>query len=216
MTWSDEDWRRLGDYFRTSRRSAGYATREKFAEAVGISSKTYGDIEAGRLGKRKAFSFDTIASIEEALGWHVGVSRSVLNGDKVNLWTGELVPGSKVDDSVLRFTREIEDESALGWIAERVESLEHRLFYVERLLHLRERTKEGGTSDVDSDVAQKSDDNNVRHLPDSPAAPARVTKLGTGGQDKPEPSEADESLEPAADTVDPDGDEKPGGSDDRG
>lgn len=91
---------------------------------------------------------------------------------------------------------------------------ESEVTLLNHLLSIKSGQKEGGTSDVESDVAQKSDDDNVTHLPNSPAAPARVTKLGTGGQDKPEESsDPDDIVAPAADDVDPDADEEPGGSD---
>ena len=103
-----------------------------------------------------------------------------------------------------------EQERVIQWVAQNFVRINQRLAElgeaIERL--------EGGTSDVESDAAQKSD--NLRHLPNSPAAPARVTKLGTGGQDEPaDSSEEDETLDPAADRFDSEGDETPGGSDQR-
>lgn len=145
MTWNERDWQRLGDLFRAARRNAGYSTKEAFAEAAGISSKTYGDIEAGRLSKRSAFSFDTVAQIEDLIGWEVGASRKVLDGMEVDARTGIAKPKYALEEPSISETPKAEnDYSTFAWLDERVERLEARLLKVERALRINNSQKVGG------------------------------------------------------------------------
>jgi hypothetical protein len=136
MTWTQDDWTRLGDRFRASRRNAGYETKEAFAEAVGISTKTYGDLEAGRLGKRGGFSFDTIAKIEDKLGWEPGVSRMLLDGKDVDLYSGIVKPAPSQVQPWGRTSSDDDVDNTFTWLDERVERLEQRLLRVERELRV--------------------------------------------------------------------------------
>jgi DNA-binding XRE family transcriptional regulator len=157
MTWNEDDWQRLGDLLRASRRSAGYPTKEGFADAVGISSKTYGDIEAGRLGKRTSFSFDTIAQIEDVLGWEVGASRKVLDGKDVDPRTGIAKPEYALEEpSFSESPKDENDYSTFAWLDERVERLEARLLKVERALRTN-NAQNGDESHGTQATPQKTD-----------------------------------------------------------
>lgn len=75
-----EDWKRLGQVVIRRRVEIGYRTREAFAEKVGLSTKTLGEIERGA---RTSYDQGTIAVVEQALGWVGGAVRAVLDGAEV-------------------------------------------------------------------------------------------------------------------------------------
>lgn len=80
--WTPADYTRLGDEVRSARMEHGY-TRQTFAEAVGVSTRTISDIENGDLGGRKSFSRETLTAVERALGWWPGSTRAVLDGQSM-------------------------------------------------------------------------------------------------------------------------------------
>lgn len=79
MAWTTSDYRRLGDQIVSARIAAGYKKPAAFAEVVDLTTRTLGDIERGELGKRKAFSRETLAVIERAVGWPPGTWRRILD-----------------------------------------------------------------------------------------------------------------------------------------
>jgi DNA-binding XRE family transcriptional regulator len=185
MTWTAKDWLRLGDRFRASRRNAGFGTKEAFAEAVGISSKTYGDIEAGRLGKRTTFSFDTIAQIEDKLDWAPGVSRSILDGREVDPYSGMVLPPQAPAGNPWPRPPVAESEhSTFSWLDERVERLEARMLKVERQLRLR---IEGGGDDGPQDQAAQEEKNRPGDAGVVIEDPDDVMTLGVEGSTEPDP-----------------------------
>lgn len=90
MTWSKSDYERLGDYVTSARLRAGM-DRMDLAEGADISLRTLSDIENGDLGKRKAFSSETLEAIGLCIGWKPGSWRSVLNGGEPAL-VSDFVP----------------------------------------------------------------------------------------------------------------------------
>ncbi len=64
-----EDWKRLGRVVLDRRVELGMRTREAFAEKVGLSTKTLGEIERGA---RTSYDAGTLSTLELALGWPKG------------------------------------------------------------------------------------------------------------------------------------------------
>jgi DNA-binding XRE family transcriptional regulator len=79
MAWTIEDYERLGDYVTSARVRAGM-DRTDLARGAEISLRTLADIENGELGKRKAFSSETLEAIALCVGWKPGGWRTILNG----------------------------------------------------------------------------------------------------------------------------------------
>lgn len=98
--WTTDDYERLGDYVRSARRQSNATSRDDFADAIGVSTRTLSDIEAGKLGKRREFSRDTLAAIEDYVGWYPGATRAILNGHVGGLY-GDEPPtvGASVQDA---------------------------------------------------------------------------------------------------------------------
>jgi len=70
-------WERLGQYVVARRVQLGYKTRQPFADALGISRRTLGDIETGR---RDKYELNTIAALENTLKWATGSIDDILAG----------------------------------------------------------------------------------------------------------------------------------------
>jgi hypothetical protein len=66
----------------------GYKTREDWAAAIGLSTRTLGDIERGRRPVGDA----TVAAIEEHLGWQPGSFTAILAGGEPELTLSEQEP----------------------------------------------------------------------------------------------------------------------------
>ena len=178
MTWTTDDWVRLGDQIRAARRSAGYKTASDFAEHLGarMSSKTYLEIEAGRLGKRKEFSRDSLSLLEDEFGWAPGVSRSILDGKRVDLYSGIEPPVNLKEDPWTRTNRDENYDSTFAWLDERVGKLERRIITIERQLREKEGTAHGNNADEKS-VSEEAGD--------EPALPPVVTDAKGRGQSQP-------------------------------
>lgn len=71
------DWQALGKASVARRIRLGYETREKFAQAAGISSRLLSDIENG---KRTSYDPATLVKLEEALKWEAGSVDALLAG----------------------------------------------------------------------------------------------------------------------------------------
>lgn len=71
------DWQRLSDAVISRRIELGYGTRQAFARATGITSRTIGDIEKYR---KASYGQSTLAQIEQTLRWAPGSIRAVLAG----------------------------------------------------------------------------------------------------------------------------------------
>lgn len=102
MRWTKDDYERLGDKLRAARRAKGFLNLKAFqdfldsgdaftGEQKPLSGRTYADIENGRLGKRRQFSTDSLAFLEEYFGWYAGASRAILNGNFIDPITGAQV-----------------------------------------------------------------------------------------------------------------------------
>ncbi|MEV0149056.1 MULTISPECIES: helix-turn-helix transcriptional regulator [unclassified Nonomuraea] len=76
-----EDRERLANYVVRRRVALGYKTREQWAAAIGLSTRTLGDIEKGRRPVGDA----TIARIEDHLGWKPGSTAAILRGGNPEL-----------------------------------------------------------------------------------------------------------------------------------
>lgn len=77
-TWSTADYERLGDFVTWGRKKQKLG-RDGLAKAAGITTRTLGDIENGKLGQRKGFAPDTLEAIGLALDWPPGAWRTILN-----------------------------------------------------------------------------------------------------------------------------------------
>jgi transcriptional regulator with XRE-family HTH domain len=74
MAVAGEDWRRLGDYVRNRRKELNLS-RAQFASMTDVSYRTAGQVERGIPVAR-----DTVAAMENALGWKPGSGRRILDG----------------------------------------------------------------------------------------------------------------------------------------
>ncbi|MFE3796954.1 helix-turn-helix domain-containing protein [Nocardia tengchongensis] len=86
-----ENWLRLADYVRLRRKSVGLETRQKLAQATGLSYRVLGDLERGT----RRVSDGTLSRVEQALQWYSGSAREVLRG-------GEPTPTDHEGPLVLR------------------------------------------------------------------------------------------------------------------
>lgn len=77
------DWERLGDYVLRRRVALKYQTRDDFAKASGISTRTLAEIEKGEREGR--FAPKTIAALEHTLGWAPGSATTITNGGEPTL-----------------------------------------------------------------------------------------------------------------------------------
>lgn len=75
--WNPEAWARLGRALREARERAGL-TQGELAEAAGVSKKSVGDAEAGKV-PRSRMPY-TLAQIAKALDWPSGAVERVLDG----------------------------------------------------------------------------------------------------------------------------------------
>jgi transcriptional regulator with XRE-family HTH domain len=75
-------WERLGKYVVSRRVQLRYKTRQPFADALGISLRTLGDLETGR---REKYEPNTIAALENALGWAAGSVDDIVAGGEPTL-----------------------------------------------------------------------------------------------------------------------------------
>lgn len=72
---SGRDWKRLAGYVVRDRIALGYRNRREFATATGITERTLGNLERG-----SSVSADTLAIVEDKLGWAPASSAAVLDG----------------------------------------------------------------------------------------------------------------------------------------
>lgn len=79
------DWTRLAAYVVTARNAAGYKTTRQFAAATGIGEKTHYRLEQG-----KPVGRDTLAVVEQHVGWAPGSASAVLRGEEPRLLAGGL------------------------------------------------------------------------------------------------------------------------------
>ena len=70
-----EDWPRLASYVISARIAAGFRDRRALSAATGITDRTLGKLETGH-----RVSPDTLAAIEQAVGWKPDSARQVLAG----------------------------------------------------------------------------------------------------------------------------------------
>lgn len=70
-------WDHLGQLIVARRLQLGFKTRIAFAEALGISPRTLGDLETGRKDRYEASTF---AKVENVLQWRTGSIQRILNG----------------------------------------------------------------------------------------------------------------------------------------
>lgn len=71
------DWHRLARFVVNRRVQLGYRHQKDFAEASGIKIRTLNNIENAR---RTGYAADTLAMLEQALGWEPGSVDTVLEG----------------------------------------------------------------------------------------------------------------------------------------
>lgn len=142
MEWSKDDYQRLGDMFRASRRELGYRTLKQFQDFLDemedkqLSGRTYADIEAGELRKRKRFSSESLAFLEDLFGWAPGVTRAILDGKNVDVWTGVLTPDEAIYLPINEWIpSDLNDDERLSGVAyalsERIDALEARVEQLE-------------------------------------------------------------------------------------
>jgi transcriptional regulator with XRE-family HTH domain len=74
---SHPGWLALGRLVVRERRAQRFRTRREFAAHIGISTRTLDSLETGA---REAYSADTIAAVEIALGWEPGSVERVVAG----------------------------------------------------------------------------------------------------------------------------------------
>lgn len=70
-----EDKARLGRFVRNERKRQGYRTTSAWARHLGISARTLGDLERGH-----GAGPNTLAEVENDLGWQPGSARAILAG----------------------------------------------------------------------------------------------------------------------------------------
>lgn len=75
-------WERLARYIVARRVALGYKRRPPFADALGISLRTLGDIETGR---RERYDPATVAALENTLGWTTGSVQRIIAGGEPTL-----------------------------------------------------------------------------------------------------------------------------------
>lgn len=173
MDWSKEDYQRLGDMFRAARRDLGYRTLKQFQDYLDdmedkqLSGRTYADIEAGELRKRKRFSTESLAFLEDLFGWAPGVTRAILDGKDVDQWTGVVTP-AELDYIPIREIVEFDEgpEQNLAGVAfalsERIDDLEARIQQLEVRYRRRQplaatlQQEGGGSGDSGSSPATKT------------------------------------------------------------
>lgn len=79
MAPTPEDYRRAGERIRYER-SLRWSDRRRFAEDIGLGSRTVGAVERGEIGTRTGWDTGTIAKIERAFGWAYGSYDALLRG----------------------------------------------------------------------------------------------------------------------------------------
>lgn len=77
------DWQRLASYVVRRRQECDLPTTRALARATGITEKTIGNLEKGRLVSR-----DTLAAVERVLGWAPGSCAAILAGGEPRLEAG--------------------------------------------------------------------------------------------------------------------------------
>ena len=76
MPRTHEDWPRLASYVVSARIAAGFKDRRALSAASGVTDRTLGKLENGQ-----HVSPDTLAAVEQAVGWEPDSARLVLQGD---------------------------------------------------------------------------------------------------------------------------------------
>lgn len=107
---SGRDWKMIGDAVVAGRIKAGYRTRPPFAQALGISERTIGNLERGQ-----SVRADTLRAVETLLGWEAGhldkLPPTPLRHDVLPQASSE---GGRADDGVPV------DEDGRPWTPERI------------------------------------------------------------------------------------------------
>jgi transcriptional regulator with XRE-family HTH domain len=102
-----EDWPRLGRYIASARLAAGFETTRSFADALGITERTIGDLERGnRVGR------NTLLAAAKAVGWTPDSPWKILAGAEPVMLAREEEP------SVRRAAARAAEEEALRSILE--------------------------------------------------------------------------------------------------
>jgi len=70
-----EDWLRLASYVVSARLAAGFKDRHALSAATGVTERTLGKLETGQ-----RVSVETIALVEQAVGWKPDSARTILDG----------------------------------------------------------------------------------------------------------------------------------------
>lgn len=110
-----EDWPRLASYVVSARIAAGYRDRIEFAAATGITHRTLGKLENGQ-----RVSPDTLAVVEQKVGWKPDSARMVLAGGEPALLAPAQKAGARYTDPRLQAIWEItglSEKTRLGMIA---------------------------------------------------------------------------------------------------
>lgn len=195
MDWSKDDYQRLGDKMRAARRELGYKTLKQFQDHLDemddkqLSGRTYADIEAGELRKRKRFSSESLAFLEDLFGWAPGVTRAILDGKNVDVWTGILTPEEGIYLPIKEWMPEdFEADDPVSGVAhalsERIDALEARVQQLEARYRprrplaaapVRSTRKGGDEGDAGGTPATKGPGSG----PDKPSSPAGLRALPT-------------------------------------
>ena len=77
MGTAREDWPRLASYVVSARLAAGYKDRRSLAAATEVTERTLGKLETGQ-----RVSSDTLAAVEQAVGWRPDSARMILRGEE--------------------------------------------------------------------------------------------------------------------------------------
>jgi transcriptional regulator with XRE-family HTH domain len=87
MTDPRDDWPRLAVYVASARQDAGFSTVRSFADALGITERTLGNLERGRRVSR-----ETLLTVARAVGWTPDSPRKILAGGEPVTLAGEPAP----------------------------------------------------------------------------------------------------------------------------
>lgn len=102
-----EDWPRLASYVISARIAAGYRDRQEFAAATGITARTLGKLETGH-----PVSPETLAVVEQHVGWRPDSARQILAGGEPSRGGLDRDAGIPLD-----LTEEAVRSATDGWVA---------------------------------------------------------------------------------------------------
>lgn len=89
------DWKRLARYVRARRNALGFSTARQLADVAGLHRKTIEKIEGGR-----AVGANTLAVLENNLGWEPGSAGTILNGGLPDVIAPPATAGSSTQSAV--------------------------------------------------------------------------------------------------------------------